>query len=68
MNISKCIADREILDRQSLQQRLQLYLYGMVTNTGLKRVSGGLYGISYKEFLNMRHRFVHKAALRNAIG
>ncbi|EHV80144.1 hypothetical protein ECDEC6D_5218 [Escherichia coli DEC6D] len=30
VNISKCVADREILDRQSLQQRLLLYLYGMV--------------------------------------
>lgn len=39
----------------------------MGTNTGLKRVSGGRHGISYKELLNVRRRFVHKAALRNAI-
>lgn len=40
----------------------------MGTNTGLKRVSGGRHGISYKELLNGRRRYVHKAALRNAIG
>lgn len=64
----KSVADRENLDRQSLQQRLLLCLYGMGTNTGLKRVSGGRHGICYKELLNVRRRFVHKAALRNAIG
>ena len=48
----KTVADRENLDRQSLQQRLLLCLYGMGTNTGLKRVSGSRHGISYKELLN----------------
>jgi len=65
--ISDC-CDREILDRQSLQRRLLLCLYGMGTNTGLKRVSGNRHGISYKELLHVRRRYVHKAALRNAIG
>ncbi len=65
--ISEC-CDREILDRQSLQRRLLLCLYGMGTNTGLKRVSGNRHGISYKELLHVRRRYVHKAALRNAIG
>ncbi len=64
----KTVADRENLDRQSLQQRILLCLYGMGTNTGLKWVSGRRYGISYKELLNVRRRFIHKAALRNAIG
>ncbi|ACD97397.1 Tn3 family transposase [Trichlorobacter lovleyi] len=64
----KTVADREILDRQSLQRRLLLCLYGMGTNTGLKRVSGNRHGISYKELLHVRRRYVHKAALRNAIG
>lgn len=40
----------------------------MGTNTGLKRVSVSRHGISYKELLNVRRRFIHKAALRNAIG
>lgn len=64
----KTVADRENLDRQSLQQRILLCLYGMGTNTGLKRVSGSRHGISYKELLNVRRRFIHKAALSNAIG
>ncbi len=64
----KTLADREILDRQILQRRLLLCLYGMGTNTGLKRVSGNRHGISYKELLHVRRRYVHKAALRNAIG
>lgn len=64
----KTVAERENLDRQSLQQRILLCLYGMGTNTGLKRVSGSRHGISYKELLNVRRRFIHKAALRNAIG
>lgn len=64
----KTVADRENPDRQSLQQRILLCLYGMGTNTGLKRVSGSRHGISYKELLNVRRRFIHKAALRNAIG
>ena len=64
----KTVADREILDRQSLQRRLLLCLYGMGTNTGLKRVSGNRHGISYKELLHVRRRYVHKPALRNAIG
>jgi len=64
----KTVAERENLDRQSLQQRILLRLYGMGTNTGLKRVSGSRHGISYKELLNVRRRFIHKAALRNAIG
>ena len=64
----KTLADREILDRQILQRRLLLCLYGMGTNTGLKRVSGNRHRISYKELLHVRRRYVHKAALRNAIG
>ena len=40
----------------------------MGTNTGLKRVSGNRHGISYKELLQVRSRYIHKAGLRNAIG
>lgn len=64
----KTVGEREILDRQNLQRRLLLCLYGMGTNTGLKRISGNRHGISYKELLHVRRRYVHKAALRNAIG
>lgn len=64
----KSLGYREVLDRQNLQRRLLLCLYGMGTNTGLKRVSGNRHGISYKELLQVRRRYIHKAALRNAIG
>ena len=64
----KTLGDKEKLDRKQLQRRLLLCLYGMGTNTGLKRVSGSRHGISYKEVLYVRRRYLHKAALRNAIG
>jgi TnpA family transposase len=64
----KTMGERENLDRSSLQRRLLLCLYGLGTNTGLKRVSGNQHGISYKELLHVRRRYIHKAALRNAIG
>lgn len=60
-------AVREVLDRATLQRRLLLCLYGMGTNTGLKRVLSGEQGTSYKELLYVRQRFVRKSALREAI-
>jgi TnpA family transposase/uncharacterized protein (DUF4415 family) len=60
-------ASREILDRQLIQRRLLLCLFGMGTNTGLKRVSLTETETSYKELLYTRRRFIQKAALRNAI-
>lgn len=64
----KTLGEREVLDRSNLQRRLLLCLYGMGTNTGLKRVSGNRHGISYKELLQVRRRYIYKAGLRNAIG
>lgn len=61
------MAAYERLDRKTLQKRLLLCLYGMGTNAGLKRVSGGRHGISYKELRHVRRRYIHKAGLRNAI-
>jgi len=60
-------AVREVLDRLTLQRRLLLCLYGMGTNTGLKRVLSGEQDTSYKELLYVRQRFVRKSALREAI-
>ncbi|RNB78266.1 hypothetical protein EDM58_12255 [Brevibacillus panacihumi] len=36
-------------------------------NTGLKRVSAGEHGESYKDLLYVRRKFIHKDNLRNAI-
>ncbi|KYC88410.1 hypothetical protein B4102_4045 [Heyndrickxia sporothermodurans] len=63
----KTAANREILDRQTLQKRLILSLYGMGTNTGLKRVSAGEHGETYKDLLYVRRKFINKDNLRNAI-
>ena len=58
---------REHLDPALLQKRLLLCLYALGTNTGLKRMSGGDLGESYKDLLYVRRRFLHRDALRNAI-
>lgn len=58
--------DRVVLDGDTLRQRLVLCLYGLGTNAGLKRVSAGTDAASYAELLHVRHRFIHKEALRTA--
>jgi TnpA family transposase len=57
----------ESLERPILQPRLLLCLYGLGTNTGLKRMSAGELGVNYKDLLYVRRRFVNKDHLRNAI-
>lgn len=42
-------------------------MYGLGTNTGLKRISAGEHGESYKDLLYIRRKFIHKDNLRNAI-
>ena len=58
--------ERVVLDVETLQRRLLLCLYGLGTNAGLKRVAAGVEGVSYKELLHVRRRFVHAEALRTA--
>ncbi len=59
--------DRVVLDEETLQQRLLLCLYGLGTNAGLKRISAGSPGVSYKELLHVRRKFIHRGALQEAI-
>jgi TnpA family transposase len=61
------VASRETLDRQALQPRLLRCLYGLGTNTGLKRMAASDEGISYKDLLYVRRRYIQKDALREAI-
>jgi len=61
------IASREVLDRDEVQKRLLLSLYGLGTNTGLKRVSAGDRDITYDDLLYMRRRYIDKDSLRRAI-
>lgn len=63
----KSAASRENLERSILQKRLLLCLYGLGTNTGLKRVCAGTHGESYPDLQYVKKRFIHKEHLRNAI-
>src|SRR5262249_41229214 len=45
-------AAREATDRDEVRRRLLLCLYGLGTNAGLKRMSAGRLGVSYKELLH----------------
>ena len=63
----KSMGTREILDRETLQKRLLLCLFGMGTNTGLKRINTGIDGEKYQDLLYVRRRYIHKDQLRSAI-
>ena len=56
----KSMGTREILDRETLQKRLLLCLFGMGTNTGLKRINTGIDGENYQDLIYVRRRYIHK--------
>lgn len=58
---------RESLSRSVLQRRLLLCLYGLGTNTGLKRISNGDAKENYADLLYVRRRFLNRENLREAI-
>jgi TnpA family transposase len=61
------VASREMLNRATLQPRLLRCLYGLGTNTGLKRVLAGAPELSYPDLLYISRRYIHTTALREAI-
>ena len=63
----KSLGNREIIDRETLQKRLLLCLYGLGTNTGLKRINTGINGESYHDLLYVRRRYIQKDQLKSAI-
>jgi TnpA family transposase len=63
----KTTASREMLDPQTLQRRLLLCLYGLGTNTGLKRISAGIDSDTYDDLRYIKKHFINKDDLRNAI-
>jgi TnpA family transposase len=60
-------SSRENLHPKVLQKRLLIDLYGLGTNTGIKRLSLGELGEKYQDLLYVRRKFIHKPQLRNAI-
>lgn len=65
-NYFKTTADRSILDKETVQRRLLLCLFGLGTNTGLKAMSAGNHDDSYRELQYIRNKFIHKDHLRKA--
>jgi len=63
----KSMGTREIIERESLQKRLLLCIYGMGTNTGLKRINTGINSENYHDLLYVRRRYIQKDQLRSAI-
>jgi hypothetical protein len=57
----------ENLDQETLQHRLLLCIYGIGTNAGIKRMSAGDNGVTYKDLLYVKRRFLNKDQLRYAI-
>jgi len=58
---------REHLDRETLQKRLLLCLYGLGTNTGIKSMCAGDHGEGYKDLLYVHRRYITPDSIRNAI-
>lgn len=67
INVFRSPTSWEKFDRDTLRCRLLLCLYGLGTNTGLRRVSTGHSGVFYKDLLYIRRRFIAKDHLRDAI-
>jgi TnpA family transposase len=57
----------ENLDREIIQERLLLALYGLGSNAGIKRMSAGQQRTNYKDLLYIRRRYITKDQLRAAI-
>jgi hypothetical protein len=66
-HLFKGLGNREILDRETLQRRLLLCLYGLGANTGLKRILSKEQDITYDELLYVKRRYIHVEPLRAAI-
>ena len=62
----KSFLTRENMGKGDLQQRLLLSLYGLGTNTGLKRVAAGQDGVGYADLKYVRRHYIHPGALRAA--
>jgi TnpA family transposase len=66
-DVFRSAAVRETLDPKTLQRRSLLCLYGLGTNTGLKRIAAGEHDENYQDLLYVRRRYVAREHLREAI-
>lgn len=66
-DVFRSVTPRENLDRDLLHERLLLGLYGIGSNTGLRRMTSGQSGHTYRDLLYVRHRYITKECLRQAI-
>ena len=66
-NEFKTVATHERLNNEIIQKRLILSLFGLGTNTGLKRIASGNHGENYKNLLHIRQKFINKDNLYSAI-
>jgi len=66
-SLFKGLGNREILDRETLQHRLLLCLYGLGSNTGLKRLLSKETDATYDELLYVKRRYIYAEPLRAAI-
>lgn len=58
---------RSNLERDILQRRLLLCLYGLGSNTGLKRICAGIDGDKETDLRYVKKHYIHREHLRNAI-
>uniref|UniRef100_UPI00404A0E40 Tn3 family transposase n=1 Tax=Fulvivirga sp. TaxID=1931237 RepID=UPI00404A0E40 len=66
-NIFQSTADREILDQEIKRRRLLLVLFGLGTNTGIKRIANATNDpVSFENLRYVKRKFINKDNLRNA--
>lgn len=58
---------RSSFEPEKLQRRLLLCLYGLGTNTGLKRICAGIDGDKESDLRYVKKHYIHREHLRNAI-
>ncbi|MEC1158923.1 MULTISPECIES: Tn3 family transposase [Bacillaceae] len=65
-DLFQTLATHERLDRKTIQKRLLLCLFGLGTNTGLKRVAAGNTDVTYKDLLYIKRKYIYKDNLKAA--
>jgi TnpA family transposase len=61
------IASKEVMSKQELQHKILLCIFALATNTGLKRISSTVPGITYEDLKYIQRRFINQDNLRNTI-